>query len=128
MKAAWDQTLQAVQLFFFFFSRGVRAGHHGRRRLLNLLWSVPLFPNGSNLSHNIKLVFVYNILWFDLFKRKFHDTCAQINVLNPINREFCYGNVSAVVVHSVTVGPEYGVEVWDGRVPAVEASVSDSQH
>lgn len=49
-------------------------------------------------------------------------------MLNPFYREIYYGNVSTVVVHSVTVGPEYGVEVWDGRVPAVEASVSDRQH
>lgn len=106
-----------------FFSRGQRTGHHGRRRLLNLLSDRTILPKGGrrNLRRDSQVRLsmhqsVCNALW---------ETVRTLTVFKNDKVLFsCFFKHSIVlvaVVQSVTVGPRYGT----GRF-SLKSSVSGS--
>lgn len=105
VNAACDQTLQ-------FFSRGEHTGHHGRRRLLNLLSDRTILPRGQWLHRGLSVEFTLLHCVFCCHKTQNVTSAVLKTVLRTLIGHFSYCIFYAKVVQSVTVGPRYGTRFF----------------
>lgn len=100
-----------------FFSRGEQSGHHGRRRLLNLLSDRTTSQRGYQLQIG-PLTKLFNAP--ACVSSPIENVTITLVLKNSIKYSFKHGIASAAVVQSVTVGPRYGT----GRF-SLKSSVTD---